>query len=89
MDKKLEELLNAIKFPEENYSSFFNVSLKRVKVNKNNIYAPYQQKKVNNLPKQNQNHFYKPMNKPISILFFMKSLSQYHGLYNYLIPNGK
>jgi len=27
--------------------------------------------------------------KPIPILFFMKSLSQYHGLYNYLILNGK
>ena len=34
MDKKLEELLNTIKFPEEEYSSFFNVSLKRVKVSK-------------------------------------------------------
>ena len=34
MDSKLEELLNTIKFPEEEYSSFFNVSLKRVKVNK-------------------------------------------------------
>ena len=37
MDKKLEELLNTINFPEEEYSSFFNVSLKRVKVNKNKM----------------------------------------------------
>ncbi len=37
MDKKLEELLNTINFPEEEYSSFFNVSLKRVKVSKNNM----------------------------------------------------
>ena len=37
MDKKLEELLNTIKFPEEEYSSFFNVSLKRVKVSKNKM----------------------------------------------------
>ena len=34
MDKKLEELLNTINFPKEEYSSFFNVSLKRVKVSK-------------------------------------------------------
>ena len=37
MDKKLEELLDTIKFPEEEYSSFFNVSLKRVKVSKNKM----------------------------------------------------
>ena len=37
MDKKLEELLHTINFPEEEYSSFFNVSLKRVKVNKNKM----------------------------------------------------
>ena len=37
MDSKLEELLNTIKFPEEEYSSFFNVSLKRVKVSKNKM----------------------------------------------------
>ena len=37
MDKKLEELLNTIRFPEEDYSSFFNVSLKRVKVSKNKM----------------------------------------------------
>lgn len=37
MDKKLEELLNTINFPEEEYSSFFNVSLKRVKVSKNKM----------------------------------------------------
>ena len=37
MDKKLEELLNTINFPKEEYSSFFNVSLKRVKVSKNKM----------------------------------------------------
>ena len=37
MDKKLEELLNTINFPEEYYSSFFNMSLKRVKVSKNKM----------------------------------------------------
>ena len=37
MDKKLEELLNTIKFPEEEYSSFLKVSLKRVKVSKNKM----------------------------------------------------
>ncbi len=37
MDKKLEELLNTISFPKEDYSSFFNVSLKRVKVSKNKM----------------------------------------------------
>ena len=37
MDKKLEELLNTIKFPEEEYSSFFNVSLKRVKVSRDKM----------------------------------------------------
>ena len=38
MDKKLEELLNTINFPEEEYSSFFNVSLKKVKVSKNKMH---------------------------------------------------
>ena len=37
MDKKLEELLDTIKFPEEEYSSFFNMALKRVKVSKNKM----------------------------------------------------
>ena len=37
MDSKLEELLNTIKLPEEEYSSFFDVSLKRVKVSKNKM----------------------------------------------------
>ena len=37
MDKKLEELLNTIQFPKEEYSSFLNMSLKRVKVNKNKM----------------------------------------------------
>ena len=37
MDSKLEELLNTIKFPEEEYSSFFNVSLKRVKVSRDKM----------------------------------------------------
>ena len=37
MDKKLEELLNAIKFPEEEYSSFLNMKLKKVKVNKDKM----------------------------------------------------
>ena len=37
MDKKLEELLNTINFPEEDYSSFLNMSLKRVKVSKNKM----------------------------------------------------
>ena len=37
MDKKLEELLNTINFPEEEYSSFFNVSLKRVKVSRDKM----------------------------------------------------
>jgi len=38
MDKKLEELLDAIKYPKEEYSSFLNVSLKRVKVSKNKMH---------------------------------------------------
>ena len=37
MDKKLEELLKTINFPEEEYSSFLKSSLKRVKVNKNKM----------------------------------------------------
>ena len=37
MDKKLEELLNIIKYPHEEFSSFFNMSLKRVKVNKDKM----------------------------------------------------
>ena len=34
MDKKIEELLNAINYPQEEYSSFLNVVLKKVKINK-------------------------------------------------------
>ena len=37
MDKKIEELLNTIHFPQEEYSSFLNVSLKRVKVSQNKM----------------------------------------------------
>ena len=37
MDSKLEELLNTIKFPEEEYSSFFNVSIRNVKVSKDKM----------------------------------------------------
>ena len=35
MDKKLTELLDTIAFPGDERSSFFNMSLKRVKVSKN------------------------------------------------------
>ena len=38
MEKKIKELLDAIMFPEEEYSSFLNVSLKRVKVNKEKMH---------------------------------------------------
>ena len=38
MDNKIEELLNAIDFPREEYSSFLNVSLKKVKVSKNKMH---------------------------------------------------
>ena len=37
MDKKLTELLDTIAFPEDERSSFFNMSLKRVKVSKNQM----------------------------------------------------
>ena len=37
MDKKIEELLNAINYPREEYSSFLNVVLKKVKINKKTI----------------------------------------------------
>ncbi len=38
MDNKLKELLDAINFPEEEYSSFLNMSLKKVKVNKEKMH---------------------------------------------------
>lgn len=37
MDKKLEELLITIDFPKEDFSSFLNVSLKKVKVSKDKM----------------------------------------------------
>lgn len=37
MEKKIEELLNTINFPKEEYSSFLNMSLKKVKVSKNKM----------------------------------------------------
>ena len=38
MDKKIEELLKTIKFPEEDYSSFFNMTLEKVKVSKDKMH---------------------------------------------------
>ena len=38
MDKKILELLNTIAFPKEDYSSFLNMTLKKVKVSKDKMH---------------------------------------------------